>query len=189
MSGVVIGGTFTRSAPSDTYPTHDANLELGGLHSATTHTDRDAIPAECRYEGMQCYTANDVKTWQLQGGLGNGNWVDVTPGGTGQSVIAEINFSYGDATPRAIYSVVGTQRVWQVLLSIGVPFNGTSPSLSIGDAGDADRLMTVTQNDPKTVDVYSTNPAYEYTDGSVITLTITPGAGASAGSGKIQLFF
>jgi hypothetical protein len=103
--------------------------------------------------------------------------------------IAEIAFAYGDATPRTIYTTIGTQRVWQVLLSIDTPFNGTAPALTIGDAGDADRLMTATQNDPKTADVYSTQPAYEYSDGTAITLSITPGAGASAGSGKIQLFF
>ena len=117
-----------------------------------------------------------------------GNW-EQTGTGSGSPSIAEIAFSYGDATPRTIYTTTGTQRVWQVALSIDTPFNGTSPSLTIGDAGDADRLMAASQNNPKTSDVYSTNPAYEYTTGTAITLTIVPGAGASAGSGKIQLFF
>ena len=107
MSGVVIGGTFTRSAPSDTYPTHDANLELGGLHSAATHTDRDAIPAECRYEGMQCYTANDSKTWQLQGGVANGNWVDVTSGGTPPAPSITVTLGDTFATNQAFKLVSG----------------------------------------------------------------------------------
>ena len=118
-----------------------------------------------------------------------GNWEQCTTPSSGGQTIAEIAFAYGDASPRTIYTIVGTQRVWQVALSIDTPFNGTSPSLTIGDAGDADRLMAATQNDPLTVSVYSSNPAYEYTTGTAITLTIVPGAGASAGSGKIQLFF
>ena len=114
-----------------------------------------------------------------------GNW-EQCGSATPVPAFAEIAFAYGDASPRTIYTTSGTQRVWQVLLAIDTPFNGTGPALTIGDSGDADRLMAATQNDPKTADVYSTQPAYEYSDGTAITLSITPGAGASAGSGKIQ---
>ena len=103
----------------------------------------------------------------------------------------EINFAYGDASPLALYTIPTSpaKTCWAVALAIDTPFNGTSPSLTIGDVGDADRLMAATQNDPTTAGTYTTNPAHVYAAGSVITLTIVPGAGASAGSGKIQLFF
>jgi hypothetical protein len=163
---------------------------MGGFREVATHTVRDAIPSERRREGMQVYTVNDATTWQLQGGITNSNWVVSGGGGSGGgSSIAEIAFSYGDATPRTIHTTVDTRRVWQVLLAIDVPFNGASPSLAVGDAGDADRLMAATQNDPLTIGVYATQPAHEYASGTAITLTIVPGSGASAGSGKIQLFF
>ena len=185
---VRVTGFIAPSDTSDTYATHDSRFSLGGGHEVADHTERDAIPDDRRREGLSCYTANDKITWQLQGGIANSNWIAMAIGSAGVS-IAEIAFAYGDATPRTIFTTVGTQRVWSVELSIDVPFNGTTPALKIGDAGNTSRLMATTQNDPKTVNVYSTSPAYEYAAGTAIILTITPGSGASAGSGKIQLFF
>jgi hypothetical protein len=91
-STIPMGGGFTRTAPSDTYWITDSNLALGGPWSQATHTDRDAIPAEIRRVGAECYTANDTKTWQLQGGITNSDWVDVTVGsGGGVPTSREIN--------------------------------------------------------------------------------------------------
>jgi hypothetical protein len=101
----------------------------------------------------------------------------------------EIYFSWGDATPRIIHTMTKTQRVWEVRLSIETVFDGTGPSLQIGDAGDPGRLMGATQNDPLSLAIYSSSPGAECVAGSDILLTITPGGGASQGSGHIQLIF
>jgi len=86
MSGypgsVPVGGFFAPTDTTDTYPTSDSQFNLGGWHEVATHTDRDAIPAARRREGLGCYTANDSKNWQLQGGITNSDWVDITSGAT-----------------------------------------------------------------------------------------------------------
>ena len=68
----------------------------GGLHFATSSTDRDAIIEERREWGMMCYVINDYQTYQLQyntlnpGGtnsMNNANWeVFSGSGGGGLSV-------------------------------------------------------------------------------------------------------
>ena len=64
----------------------------GGLHFATSSTDRDAIIQERRDWGMMCYVINDYQTYQLQynllnpGGtniMDNNNWEVFSGSGTG----------------------------------------------------------------------------------------------------------
>ena len=103
----------------------------------------------------------------------------------------EIAFAWGDASPRTIFTVPASPALtlWRVGLLIDEPFNGVNPSVSVGDVTDAGRLMAAGQNDPLTAGVYASNPAILYTPGDEIRISITPGAGATAGSGKVQLFF
>lgn len=156
----------------------------GGVRVCADLTTRNAIPVDKRKYGMKVFVQATDLTYKLQSDLVT--WILDE---SSAPAFVEIAFSYGDATPRTIYTAIKTQRIWQVILSIDVAFNGSLPSITLGDNGDLDRLMASNQNDPLTIGVYSTSPAYEYAEGSAILLSITPGGGASAGSGKIQLLF
>ena len=72
--GVQVTGFIAPSDTTDVYPTHDSKFGLGGLHEVLDHTERDAIPAARRREGMLVYTANDQLVWQLVVGITNANW-------------------------------------------------------------------------------------------------------------------
>ncbi len=98
---LVLTGTASVSAISDTYATHWDILGKGGIHSVATVTDRDAIPSARRSWGMFCVvyadgTALNNKTYQLRnvilGGTNgtitdNANWVEFTSGASGGHVI------------------------------------------------------------------------------------------------------
>lgn len=109
------------------------------------------------------------------------------PRGADGSGAIEIPFAYGDATPLFITTVPAGKFVYEVALIITEAFNGAGATLAVGDAGIADRLMTVTDNAPSVPGTYMTHPNVAYLGNTAVTLTITPGAGASQGAGIVRL--
>jgi hypothetical protein len=76
------------AAVGDTYPTAYANELLGGHKQANLLTDRAAIPASLRQEGMTCWVIETGTLYVLSGGIADANWSAlaavqpvVTPGG------------------------------------------------------------------------------------------------------------
>jgi hypothetical protein len=99
----------------------------------------------------------------------------------------QLPFAWGDATPAPIFTVPGDKLVYRVEIHISVGFDGASPELTVGDAGDTDRLMAAAQNDPTTPGTYATHPSHRYGADTAVSLGITPGAGATAGRGLVTL--
>lgn len=98
-----------------------------------------------------------------------------------------IPFSWGDATPKTLFTAPAGKRIALVSVVITTAFDGTSPALTIGDASDTDRLMTADQNDPASVWTYEATPGYAYASATALTLSITPGSGATAGAGTVYI--
>lgn len=113
------------------------------------------------------------------------DWAPV-PGGSIEAPFEELSFSYGDA-PQVIYGAGANKTIYSIQLIIAVAFNGTAPEITIGDAGDNDRLLTAAKNDPAQIGTYEVYPNYAYGAGTDVYLYITPGAGASAGSGRVLI--
>lgn len=109
------------------------------------------------------------------------------PGPPGTGAITVINFAWGDATPKLLVTVVANKRVYRVRLWIETPFNGTGAALTVGSVADPDELIAATENDPTSEGVYETYPDKRYLASTPVSLTITPGAGASAGAGQVHL--
>ena len=100
----------------------------------------------------------------------------------------QLPFAYGDATPASVDPKVPAGcMVVKVGLHLDVPFNGVGAALTVGDAGDTDRLMLATQNDPTTAASYETHPTYRYVAETTITLSITPGTGGTQGRGVLTI--
>lgn len=55
------------------------NLPLDDRLVCETVSQRDAIPKEFRYEGMQCYVSSERQTFQLTGGIDNIHWESLQP--------------------------------------------------------------------------------------------------------------
>jgi hypothetical protein len=99
-----------------------------------------------------------------------------------------LTFAYGDATPEVIFTCAAGDTIARVELSILTAFDGAGAALTVGDAGDIDRLMTAASNIPGTVGTYTTHPLHTYAAATAIALYITPGGGASAGNGFVKIF-
>jgi hypothetical protein len=99
-----------------------------------------------------------------------------------------INFSYGDVTTQTIYQAIAGQRITRVEIGFDVAFNVAS-TLSIGDSGNTQRLMTTGQNNPLSTDVYATTPFYKYASNTDILLTLNTGMGATQGSGVVIVYY
>jgi hypothetical protein len=101
------------------------------------------------------------------------------------SYTKEFPFSWGDATPAVLTDMVVGTMIWAIDLVLFEAFDGIAASLSIGITGTPDLFMATSQCDPYTVGVYSVTPGHKCTTTDAIKLFITPGAGASRGTGKI----
>lgn len=76
---------------------------------------------------------------------------------------AQIDVNFNDTSPITIANVSNNTRVSWVLVDVIVPFNGLSPTLSVGDQNDNTRLLNNSHINLATVGVYVTNPTYFYT--------------------------
>lgn len=99
----------------------------------------------------------------------------------------EFPFSFGDATPATVTTARAGKLVYAVQLHIRTPFDGAGAALVVGDAGQADRLMKSSENDPVNSGSSTTAPAHTYGVDTPVLLGITPGAGATKGAGVLVL--
>lgn len=108
------------------------------------------------------------------------------PGPTGAASV-EVAFAFGDATPTPVVTALAGKLVYVVELYVKVPFDGTGAQVTIGDAAQLDRLMSATENDLSAVGGNHSTPVHAYGSDTPILLSITPGAGATQGSGVLVL--
>lgn len=94
----------------------------------------------------------------------------------------ETAFNYATSSPIVLHSALIDEQVWQVEIIIDTVFDGT-PSLTIGDTADNDRLTAAMQNLPTVLNTFVTRPNYQYGSATDIKLYITPG-GATQGAGR-----
>lgn len=98
-----------------------------------------------------------------------------------------ISFDWGDATPKPLMVAPADKMILSIRLVIEEEFDGVGSALMIGDSGDADRLMLATDNDPASIGEYEVAPDYAYLIDTQLTLSITPGSGASTGGGTVLI--
>ena len=82
---VQVAGFFAPTDDTDVYPVTDPIWGKDGHRSVADLTERDAITTERRREGMLCYVQSETKTYQLQGGITNSDWVEFSSGGSSTS--------------------------------------------------------------------------------------------------------
>lgn len=105
-------------------------------------------------------------------------------GGTGGDSlhVPPISFAFGDASAAVFTAAVGCVLT-QVSLVIDTPFNGVGAAIQMSVGATV--VMPTNENDPAHAFEYQVAPALALNVGDQITLTITPGSGATAGAGRI----
>ena len=90
--------------------------------------------------------------------------------GTADSAVADSGtltntFDYTTGTGSVILGNISSgSKVTSVTVTVNTAFDGTSPTLTVGDSGDSDRLMTADDNDLEDAFAYETNPNHVYTN-------------------------
>lgn len=97
----------------------------------------------------------------------------------------EVPFSFGDATPLTLFTARADKLIQQISVFINEPFDGLGPMLTIGDTDNPSSLMTAVENNPAEEAVYRVTPNLSYEADTQVLLFITPGPGASQGSGLV----
>ncbi len=176
-----------------------------GIIIDDAHWFADTTARDAAFDGSQpvnTYIAVDdgLGDYEYQRWDGSA-WIDVTAivtgpkgdkgdkGDTGSSISVQTSFAWGDATPLMLGTCPAGRVVVNVMIAIMTPFDGASPSLTIGDDADNSRLMTAAENDPTNADLYVATPLHEYVASTYMKLWITPGGGASAGTGTVFITY
>lgn len=107
--------------------------------------------------------------------------------GTATGKFTYYSFSFGDSTPATIATVPSGKRVLKASILVDIAFDGAGSAIRIGDVGDSESVMLATDSDPSSVGTYESSPGISWGGDTDILLNITPGSGASQGSGVISL--
>lgn len=101
---------------------------------------------------------------------------------------AEYPFNYGDATPKNLLLIAANKIIEEVSIIIMTALDDPAATLSVGDAGDVNRLLATTDNIPSQAGTYTVAPAYKYGVNTQTTLSITPGT-STQGSGLVVITY
>ena len=99
----------------------------------------------------------------------------------------EMIFNFGDATPKNLMIIPADKIIQDVSIILMTAFDATS-TLSIGDVGNVNRLLSTTDNTTLEAGTYTTEPAYKYAVNTQLTLSITPGA-TTQGNGLVVITY
>jgi hypothetical protein len=104
------------------------------------------------------------------------------------ATVFEMPFAWGDSTPAPVFTLGADAVIAEVNVWMLEEFDGTGASVTVGRPSDNDELMDNTEIDPTFQSSFSTRPGKEYSNGEVVNVYITPGAGASQGRGVISIY-
>lgn len=135
---------------------------------------------------------NDGSPGQVLTTNGSGALSFVSIGGTAdKATVDTTSLTFGSTTTVSMFTLPANAVIEKVRLILDTPFNGTTPTATVGYSGQASILMGSAQNDLKGLsgDSYETYP-YLVPSGSTRDLEITYAAsGSTAGAARILVFY
>lgn len=144
-----------------TFPVVKSEHVMGGLHSVTNTTERDAIHPDRREQGMVCHVTADNTYWKLIGGIANTNWVRVVmleylATKPADAAGSEGDLIYSSADKRYFYH---NGTAWLDISSSSddqsLTYNGATNVLSLEDGGAVD-LSGLRNTDAQTLSITGT---------------------------------
>ena len=96
----------------------------------------------------------------------------------------------GGSGTTAVGTVSNTSRITLVSIEVTQAFDHASATLTVGDSGDPDRLVTDNDIDLTSTGTYAVQPAYQYTTGADVTINAYLNIGsATTGTAKILVSY
>ena len=96
----------------------------------------------------------------------------------------------GGSGTTAVGTVSNTSRITLVSIEVTQAFDHASATLTVGDSGDPDRLVTDNDIDLTSTGTYAVQPAYQYTTGSDVTINAYLNIGsATTGTAKVLVSY
>ena len=96
----------------------------------------------------------------------------------------------GGSGTTAVGTVSNTSRITLVSIEVTVAFDHASATLTVGDSGDPDRLVTDNDIDLTSTGTYAVQPAYQYTTGADVTINAYLNIGsATTGTAKVLVSY
>lgn len=137
LYGTLVADKVVPTDTQDTFATHEDIYGQGGYRSVANTTERDAISAERRKEGMLVKVIADAKTYELKGGVLNTHWVEFQLGQSSifgdikQGIQANDHNGWIRLNGRAKTTLTATQQSRATALGIGATLpNATNAYLS-----------------------------------------------------------
>lgn len=110
------------------------------------------------------------------------------PGSGAGGGIAPIAFAFGDA-PGTVWTPAQSGLLSYARVIVDEVFNGSGAQLVVGTGSDPDAVMPAAYVDLTALQEFENTPDIHLNVGEAVRLTITPGAGASTGAGRLLLNF
>lgn len=134
------------------------------------------------------FSADHAYLWDADGST----WVDIGPSSIGLSGTIQcktLNLAFDSSGSLNIGAALpANATALTVSVNVTQAFNGTSPTITIGDAGDADRLMTAVGNNLKEAALFIAENSYLYSLSTQLTATYVA-SGSSAGAAQIIVHY
>ncbi len=110
---------------------------------------------------------------------------DTTYGG---SSINTIQFSVALVTASSTALIPAGAQVVHAEIEVGTAYDGTTPTISLGDGTTVDLIQATTMNDPEEIATYITAQNTDWPLGTAITATVA-GAGISVGASIVTVWY
>jgi hypothetical protein len=137
--------------------------------------------------GAVTFLADHAYLWDTDGTV----WVDLGPSAGSASkhlVQRTVDIIHTSGAVNVGAEVSANGRVLTISINVTQAFNGTAPTLTVGDAGDADRFATVDESNLKEAGLYRLDVSHLYSVLTQVTATVVPD-GSSAGAANITLTY
>jgi len=137
--------------------------------------------------GTDEYTADHVYLWDAD----NTEWDDIGPGPATASKRIEqrtADLAHTDTTVNIGAVVPLGAKILRVRVDVTQAFDGTTPTVKVGDGVDDDRLMTDAENDLEAVELFTTEGQYAYGSSTQLVATVAT-SGASQGLANVTVEF
>jgi hypothetical protein len=170
----------------------EQGIVAGGGGSTTVVADITARNALSPSVGDLAYVIDNGNGEYAFYVYSGGTWkllADQDSAATDANTISATITQAGGSGTTAIGTVSDTSRINLISVEVTVAFDD-SPTLTVGDASDNDRLVTNEEIDLGSVGTYTIQPAYQYSTGSDATINAYFNvASATTGSAKILVSY